>query len=387
MRNNPYQEYVRDQHNKLVFSKNETSEDETFTKRFTLWVESLNHCHHHILCRITTLRLLLTSLCSVPGIARRSLTGHGTTITPTVSPVPATTDPTLLVATSPRVISSPALDPVVTSSSLSPRVVPNYTPPLLHLISPKDDDPVPLRRYPLRSRPQLALSECEPHLISATVNFSAATDFPPNAHTGPLFAYAPRFFLAYKQYLESNAVIDEITGSSLEYRHLFRGPNKHVWIRVFANYLGRPAQVVGTRMPANMNILFSVPKSVIPMGHIVTYARLVATLFPHKSEVHRVRCTVGGDKLDSPGITTTNCASLTTSKILINITLSTPNARFLTLDIKDFYYNTHMARFEYMTLALDILTPEIFDQYNLRGLACPAGWLYLNIRKGMPSIK
>ena len=38
-----------------------------------------------------------------------------TPITPTVSPVPATTSPTLLGAPSPRVISSPVLAPVVTS--------------------------------------------------------------------------------------------------------------------------------------------------------------------------------------------------------------------------------------------------------------------------------
>ena len=36
----------------------------------------------------------------------------------------------------------------------------------------------------------------------------------------------------------------------------------------------------------------------------------------------------------------------------LNSTISTPGARFMTLDIKDFYYDTAMARYKYMKLAL-----------------------------------
>ena len=66
-------------------------------------------------------------------------------------------------------------------------------------------------------------------------------------------------------------------------------------------------------------------------------ARLVARIRYHKTDTHRVRVTVGGDKLDFPSITTTNCISLTTTKCLINSTMSTPSATLLTLDIKHFY--------------------------------------------------
>ena len=86
-----------------------------------------------------------------------------TAITPTVAPVPAATDPTLLVAPSQRVTDSPSPATSVTSSALSPRVMPNYTPPLPHLIAPDNDKPVPLCRYTLQLRPQRSLSECGPH--------------------------------------------------------------------------------------------------------------------------------------------------------------------------------------------------------------------------------
>ena len=70
---------------------------------------------------------------------------------------------------------------------------------------------------------------------------------------------------------------------------------------------------------------------------------MVAFIRPTKAKVNRDRVTVGGDRLDFPGAITTHCASLTTTKCLPNSTISNPGARFMTLDIKDFYYETTMA--------------------------------------------
>ena len=70
---------------------------------------------------------------------------------------------------------------------------------------------------------------------------------------------------------------------------------------------------------------------------------MVASVRPTKAEVNRVRMTVGGDRLNFPGAITTHCAGLTTTKCLLNSTISTPGARFITLYIKDFYYGTAMA--------------------------------------------
>ena len=79
---------------------------------------------------------------------------------------------------------------------------------------------------------------------------------------------------------------------------------------------------------------------------------MVATIRPNKAKVNCVHVTVGGDRLVFLNTTTTHCASLTTTKCLLNSTISTPDARFMTLDIKDFYYGTAMAQYEYMKLAL-----------------------------------
>ena len=89
-------------------------------------------------------------------------------------------------------------------------------------------------------------------------------------------------------------------------------------------------------MPTGTNTVFFIAKTAIPHGRKVTYARMVASIRPNKSEVNRVRVTVGGNRLDFPGATTTHCAGLTTTKFLLNSTISTPGARFMTLDIKYF---------------------------------------------------
>ncbi len=56
----------------------------------------------------------------------------------------------------------------------------------------------------------------------------------------------------------------------------------------------------------------------------------------------------GGDRVHYPGDTGTPTADILTVKLLLNSIISTPNAKFMTMDIKDFYLNTPMARYEYM---------------------------------------
>ena len=152
---------------------------------------------------------------------------------------------------------------------------------------------------------------------------------------------------------------------------LLQGPNKTIWRTSPANNIGRLTQGVGTRMPCGTKTVFYVPKSRVPADCKVNYSRIVATIHTHKTEVNRVRVTVGGDILNYPGGTTISCSRLTTTKCLLNITISTPDAQFMTLYIKYFYYGTPMYRYEYMKLALDFFPDEIIEPYDLRRLVCP----------------
>ena len=154
-----------------------------------------------------------------------------------------------------------------------------------------------------------------------------------------------------------------------------RVPDKAVWIKSLANDLGRLARGVGSCMPTGTNTLYFFHLSQIPPDCKVTYAKLVATLQPQKEEEHRVRVTVGRYKLDYPGITANDTASISTLKLILNSVISTPLARFLNLYINNSYYNTPMSRYEYMRIPLSLIQDKIVAQYDLCQLS-KDGWVY-----------
>jgi hypothetical protein len=59
---------------------------------------------------------------------------------------------------------------------------------------------------------------------------------------------------------------------------------------------------------------------------------------------------MGDDRVHYPGDAGTPTADLLTVKLLIISTISTSNAKNMTIDIKDFYLNTPMAQYKYMQL-------------------------------------
>ena len=70
-------------------------------------------------------------------------------------------------------------------------------------------------------------------------------------------------------------------------------------------------------------------------------------------------------------------------KIMLNSVVSTPGARFMSIDIKNFYLATPMKRYEYIKLKLNTLPDEIIREYKLRDIATPDGAVYVEVRKGM----
>ena len=78
------------------------------------------------------------------------------------------------------------------------------------------------------------------------------------------------------------SVLDEATGKSLEYRHLIKIPeSKELWIKSFANELGRLAQGVVDREKGTDTIKF-IKKSQVPKHKTVTYGRIVVAIRPEK---------------------------------------------------------------------------------------------------------
>jgi hypothetical protein len=95
-----------------------------------------------------------------------------------------------------------------------------------------------------------------------------------------------------------------------------------------------------------------------------------------------VTLTVGGDRIEYPGETSTKNADLTTSKCLWNSVVSTDSAMYMCADVKKFYLNTLLDRPEYMHLAISIIPQKIIDKYNLLDKA-NNGYVYIRIDNGM----
>ncbi len=84
-----------------------------------------------------------------------------------------------------------------------------------------------------------------------------------------------------------------------------------------------------------------------------------------------------------PGDAGTPTTNLLTVKLLLNSIISTPNAKFMTMDIKDFYLNTPMAWYEYMRLRITDMPEDVIAHYKLTDITTHNGYIYCEIQKGM----
>jgi len=161
---------------------------------------------------------------------------------------------------------------------------------------------------------------------------------------------------------ECNAVYDTDAGKMLEFRHLVK-KYPEIWIPSMANEFGRLMQGVGDRMKSGSNTMKFVAHNAIPKNKTVTYACIVCDYRPLKSEPNRTRLTVGGDRLTCSHATSTDAADLILIKLFFNSVLSTPQARFITTDIKDFFLaNNPSLSPEFMRIRIEFVPPEIITQ-------------------------
>ena len=64
----------------------------------------------------------------------------------------------------------------------------------------------------------------------------------------------------------------------------------------------------------------------------------------------------------------TKTADITTAKTFFNSILSTPNAKFMTINLKDFYLGTLMTWYKYIHVPIKLLSQWIIDMYQLAPL-------------------
>lgn len=172
------------------------------------------------------------------------------------------------------------------------------------------------------------------------------------------------------------------TGREAEYKELRRCSEGAEWEQMMSDEIGKCAQGNDAHPDSGTNTFFFIHRHEMPARKKATYARIVAEDRPHKEIKKRIRLTVGGDKIDYPGDVSTKTSDLTTVKILFNSVISTPDAEFMTADIKDFYLNTPMEIYEYMRIRVEDIPADIINRYELDS-KIHNGFVYVEIRKGM----
>ena len=121
-----------------------------------------------------------------------------------------------------------------------------------------------------------------------------------------------------------NVVHGPISGTCLEHRELMKTSEKQVWQNSFAHELGRLSQGCKPNDVAGTNTLHFIPWIKLPSNKKPAHARMCCTYPPQKIETYRTRMIAGGDKTPYSRDTVTPSAGVTTTKIHINITISTP---------------------------------------------------------------
>lgn len=124
-------------------------------------------------------------------------------------------------------------------------------------------------------------------------------------------------------------------------------------------------------------------KKDVPKNKKVTYANMICDYCPKKSDPFCTRLTVGGDRLDYFGDSSSPAASLIKTKLLINSTISDAKngACFLTIDLKDPFLQSTLPEPEYMLIHSKYFFDNIRTKYNIDSLIADDGYLYCCLKK------
>jgi hypothetical protein len=95
------------------------------------------------------------------------------------------------------------------------------------------------------------------------------------------------------------------------------------------------------------------------------YAQVCVNYCLEKEDPNCTQVTLGGNLLHYPGDCGTPTVEMIAVKLHLNSIISTKNARYCTIDLKDFYLNTPMNQPEYMRMKLSNLPPNFVKFYNL----------------------
>ena len=73
--------------------------------------------------------------------------------------------------------------------------------------------------------------------------------------------------------------------------------------------------------------------------------------------------------------------------MVFNSIVSTPEAKFMTIDIINIYLNTSLQEYQYMRFNINMMPQEVINHYELQNEATDDGWVHCEIRKAIYGFK
>ena len=141
-------------------------------------------------------------------------------------------------------------------------------------------------------------------------------------------------------------------------------------------------QGVSKRIPQCKTTMIPIKHLHLLAGRKITYDKFVVDTRPLKAELEYTWIKLGGNCINYPFDVTTPTVELDTTKIMLSSIISTPTAKEMIFDLKDFYLNTYLPQYEYMKIPLVMIKDEIMKQYNLHTLT-EKKYVHFEIQKGM----
>ncbi len=107
---------------------------------------------------------------------------------------------------------------------------------------------------------------------------------------------------------------------------------------------------------------------------------------PQKEEQNHMQLTIGRNCINYPGNIGMKTTYMMLVKLMLNSVVSTMKAKFICMDISNFYMNKPLDRYKYLKLKLTDIPQEVINKYDLISKATSNRHVYVKVCKGMYSL-
>ncbi len=206
------------------------------------------------------------------------------------------------------------------------------------------------------------------------------------SHTPRALMKYAKMPIDYKHY--ANPMVHPMTGETISsYKKLMHNPaTAEVWQTEFGKDFGNMAQGDNKTGQKGTNAMFVMTHNeiarTIAANKRFTYGNPVVNYRPQKEFPYRIRITAGGNSIKYDASASVRMADLDNTKLHWNSVISTKDARYMCLDIKNFYLTAALEYYGYMKIPLTLFPAWIVKQYNLNKHALHS-FVYLEMRQAV----